>query len=69
MSYGDHYVVGGAGDGERVPILSLLDPLPRDVIPVLRHGPSSQNPPCGGNSQDRLRCAARRYAARPLAWP
>ena len=38
MPYGDHYVMGGAGAAECVSILSLLDPLPWAVIPVLRHG-------------------------------
>jgi AraC-like DNA-binding protein len=38
MPYGDHYVMGGEGNAECVSILSLLDPLPWDVVPVLRHG-------------------------------
>ena len=38
MPYGDHYVMGGGGAAECVSILSLLDPLPWAVIPVLRHG-------------------------------
>ena len=38
MPYGDHYVMGGVGSAERVSILSLLDPLPWMVMPVLRHG-------------------------------
>jgi AraC-like DNA-binding protein len=38
LPYGDHYVMGGAGSGVRVSILSLLDPLPWEAMPVLRHG-------------------------------
>ena len=39
MPYGDHYMHGRRGTGaECVSILSLLDPLPWAVIPVLRHG-------------------------------
>jgi AraC-like DNA-binding protein len=38
LPYGDHYVMGGQGTTECVSILSLLDPLPWTVMPVLRHG-------------------------------
>src|ERR1700754_5003994 len=38
MPYGDHYEMGGADDADCVPILALLDPLPWQVLPVLRHG-------------------------------
>ena len=38
MPYGDHYVMGGDGAAECVSILSLLDPLPWAIMPVLRHG-------------------------------
>jgi AraC-like DNA-binding protein len=38
MPYGDHYVMGGEGAAECVSILSLLDPLPWDVMPVLHLG-------------------------------
>ncbi|MDD7939067.1 AraC family transcriptional regulator [Actinomycetospora lutea] len=38
LPYGDHYVLGSEGTSECVPILSLLDPLPWAVMPVLRHG-------------------------------
>jgi hypothetical protein len=38
MPYGDHYVMGGEGTAACVSILSLLDPLPWEVMPVLRHG-------------------------------
>ncbi|GAA0925610.1 AraC family transcriptional regulator [Pseudonocardia zijingensis] len=48
LPYGDRYVMGGAGEGERVSILSLLDPPPWDVMPVLRHG--------GGGRRTRIVC-------------
>ena len=38
MPYGDHYLMGGDAAAQCVSILSLLDPLPWAVIPVLRHG-------------------------------
>jgi AraC-like DNA-binding protein len=38
MPYGDSYRMGGERDADRVSILSLLDPLPWAVLPVLRHG-------------------------------
>jgi AraC-like DNA-binding protein len=38
MPYADHYVMGGEDDAETVSILSLLEPLPWSVMPVLRHG-------------------------------
>src|SRR4051812_40847354 len=38
LPYGDHYMMGGEGSAECVSILSLLDPLPWEVMPVLRHG-------------------------------
>jgi AraC-like DNA-binding protein len=38
LPYGDHYVMGGEAAAECVSILSLLDPLPWDVMPLLRHG-------------------------------
>ncbi len=38
LPYGDHYVMGGAGSADCVSILVLLDPLPWEVMPVLRHG-------------------------------
>src|SRR5215211_1505848 len=38
LPYGDHYVMGGEGTAVSVSILSLLDPLPWAVMPVLRHG-------------------------------
>jgi AraC-like DNA-binding protein len=38
LPYGDHYAMGGSEPAERVSILTLLDPLPWDVIPVIRHG-------------------------------
>ena len=38
MPYADHYVMGGKDKAETVSILSLLEPLPWSVMPVLRHG-------------------------------
>jgi len=38
MPYADHYAMGGEGPTESVSILSLLEPLPWAVIPLLRHG-------------------------------
>jgi AraC-like DNA-binding protein len=38
MPYADHYAMGGGDGAETVSILSLLEPLPWSVIPVLRHG-------------------------------
>lgn len=48
LPYGDHYVMGGAGAAECVSILKLLDPLPWDVIPLLRHG--------GGGERTEIVC-------------
>ena len=38
LPYGDRYTMGGQATAETVSILDLLDPLPWDVIPVIRHG-------------------------------
>src|ERR1700730_18390767 len=38
LPYGDHHVIGGASPAECVPIISLLDPLPWDQMPMIRHG-------------------------------
>jgi AraC-like DNA-binding protein len=38
LPYGDRYTMGGEATAETVSILDLLDPLPWDVIPVIRHG-------------------------------
>lgn len=38
LPYGDQHRVGGTTDAEIVPILSLLDPLPWETLPVLRYG-------------------------------
>ncbi len=38
MPYGDHYEMGGQSAAETVSILSLLEPLPWAVMPLLRHG-------------------------------
>jgi AraC-like DNA-binding protein len=42
MPYGDRYVMGGEAAAECVSILSLLDPLPWEVMPLLRHGGGGQ---------------------------
>ena len=34
LPYGDHYAMGGEGGAECVSILSLLDPLPWEVMPL-----------------------------------
>jgi AraC-like DNA-binding protein len=38
LPYGDRYTMGGEATAETVSILDLLDPLPWDAIPVIRHG-------------------------------
>src|SRR3954452_745662 len=38
LPYGDRYTMGGQQPAVTVSILSLLDPLPWDDLPVLRHG-------------------------------
>src|SRR3954467_10278818 len=38
LPYADHYIMGGASPAETFSILELVDPLPWDVIPVIRHG-------------------------------
>src|SRR3954451_8363283 len=38
LPYGDQYTMGGEADAESVSILALLDPLPWEVMPLLRHG-------------------------------
>jgi AraC-like DNA-binding protein len=38
LPYGDPHRMGGAEPAVCVPILSLMDPLPWDTLPVLRHG-------------------------------
>jgi AraC-like DNA-binding protein len=38
LPYGDRYTMGGQTPAETVSILTLLDPLPWDTIPVIRHG-------------------------------
>jgi AraC-like DNA-binding protein len=60
MPYGDHYVMGGEGSAECVSILSLLDPLPWEVIPVLRHG--------GGGRRTEVVCGYM-YSTDPLFDP
>jgi AraC-like DNA-binding protein len=48
LPYGDHYTIGGNTSAERVSILSLLDPPPWDVMPMLRFG--------GGGARTDLVC-------------
>jgi AraC-like DNA-binding protein len=38
LPYGDQYAMGGAAPAEQISILTLLDALPWEVMPVLRHG-------------------------------
>lgn len=38
LPYGDEYQAGGTEDAVVVPIMTMLDPLPWRVLPVLRHG-------------------------------
>jgi AraC-like DNA-binding protein len=38
LPYGDHHVIGGTTPADRVPITSLLDPLPWSHLPIIRHG-------------------------------
>jgi len=60
LPYADWYTMGGASPAECVSIVSLLDPLPWDHIPVLRHG--------GGGEQTDLICGYL-YSADPLFDP
>jgi AraC-like DNA-binding protein len=60
LPYGDHYVMGGEGPSECVSILSLLDPLPWAVMPVLRHG--------GGGERTEVVCGYL-YSTDPLFDP
>jgi len=38
LPYGDHHVIGGASPSELVSIVTLLDPLPWEHLPTIRHG-------------------------------
>jgi AraC-like DNA-binding protein len=42
LPYADHYAMGGGDEAETVSILSLLEPLPWSVMPVLRYGGGGQ---------------------------
>ena len=42
LPYADHYAMGAGNEAETVSILSLLEPLPWSVMPVLRHGGGGQ---------------------------
>ena len=48
LPYGDRHTIGGDGVAEAVPIIALLDPLPWNNLPVLRHG--------GGGAHTELVC-------------
>jgi len=48
LPYGDRYTMGGASVAETVSILNLVDPMPWDEIPVIRHG--------GGGPQTDVVC-------------
>jgi AraC-like DNA-binding protein len=48
LPYGDSYTMGGRSAAETVSILNLLDPLPWDTIPLVRHG--------GGGERTDLVC-------------
>jgi AraC-like DNA-binding protein len=48
LPYGDHHLIGGEKAAECVSILALIDPLPWDVMPRLRHG--------GGGARTDLVC-------------
>jgi len=60
LPYGDRHTIGGAAPAEAVPIVTLLDPLPWDSIPVLRHG--------GGGTPTDLVCGYL-YSGHPLFDP
>ena len=38
LPYGDQHTIGGATPAESVSILTLIDPLPWDVMPTIQHG-------------------------------
>jgi len=38
VPYGDHHVIGGESPAELVSIMTLLDPLPWEQLPTIRHG-------------------------------
>jgi AraC-like DNA-binding protein len=38
LPYGDHHTIGGDAPADCVPINTLLDPLPWDHLPTIRHG-------------------------------
>ena len=48
LPYGDQHTIGGEAPAECVSILTLLDPLPWDVMPSIRHG--------GGGARTDLVC-------------
>ena len=57
MTGGDRYTMGGNAPAETVSILDLLDPVPWNVIPVIRHG--------GGGLQTDVVCGYL-YSEHPL---
>src|SRR3954462_14268506 len=48
LPYGDSYTMGGRSAAETVSIINLLDPLPWEAIPIVRHG--------GGGERTDLVC-------------
>jgi len=57
LPYGDRHVIGGASPSECVPIMTLLDPLPWEHLPTMRHGGGGDRVDlvCGYlHSEDRL---------------
>ena len=60
IPYGDQHRVGGVEEAECVPINTLLEPLPWDHLPVLRHG--------GGGERTDIICGYL-YSEDPLFHP
>jgi Cupin len=44
LPYGDRHTIGGEAPAERVPILTLFEAPPWQVMPVLRHGRVGRSP-------------------------
>lgn len=60
LPYGDRHTIGGGLPADPVSILTLLDPLPWDIMPTLRHG--------GGGAHTDLVCGYL-YSEDPLFDP
>jgi hypothetical protein len=60
VPYGDRHTIGGQAPAERVSLLTLLDPPPWDVMPLVRHG--------GGGGRTDLVCGYL-YSEDPLFDP